>query len=134
MTKRDLEQYEFQYTTQDMQNKRKWMELDSFNKKVSWKLRGITEGVVWEDKLSSDLLYQIASDFAGKIFIGIRGGANSLNSMSSDEIKKKSWQISMTKSSKRESEWIDGKTFYDILCQKNVFPELNNDSSAKESA
>ena len=124
MTKQDLEQYEFQYTTQDMQAKRKWMELDEFKKKVAWKLHGMTEGVVWEDKLSSELLYQIARDFGENVFIGIRGGEKSLSNMDINTIKEKSWQISMTKS-KRESGWLDGKLFYDILSQKNMFPESN---------
>ena len=71
MVREDLEKYEFQYTTQDMQNKRKWMDLDEFKKKVSWKLNGITDDVIWEDKLSSELLYQIANDFGEKVFGGV---------------------------------------------------------------
>lgn len=134
MTIEALKNYKFQYTTQDMENKRKWMRIYEFKKKVAWKLNGKSDNVAWEDKLSSDQIYQIAYDFNERVFIGIRGGEKSLSGMDADTIKKKAWQISMTNSSKRKSEWINGKLFCSILDKKNVFPELKKDSSAKESS
>ncbi|MCW5206708.1 PD-(D/E)XK nuclease family protein [Desulfobulbus sp. F5] len=118
MTVEDFKTYRFQYTTQNMQNKRKWMELYEFKNKVSWKLYGTTDGVVWEDKLSSDLLYQIARIFGEKVFIRMRGGESSLCKMDTEEIRNRSWSISMTKAT---AEYFDGKLFYDILSQKKIF-------------
>ena len=48
----------------------------------------------------------------------MRGGENSLRKMDADEIKRRSWTISMNKES---NEWLDGKLFFDILNQKDVF-------------
>ncbi|MBF0542550.1 MAG: PD-(D/E)XK nuclease family protein, partial [Nitrospirae bacterium] len=107
-----LNDYLFQYSSQDMSNKNNWIDIENFKKIVNWLLNETISEIDWDNlvnTLDSESLFKIAMDFKGKVFIGIRGGLNSLNAMSPIEIKEKKWGISTTKST---NQWIDGETFY----------------------
>jgi hypothetical protein len=68
--------------------------------------------------LSSKHLFRISAEFRDQIYVGIRGGVESLKSMKPEEVKKKKWGISTIKST---AQWIDGKTFLDVLKENQVF-------------
>ncbi len=120
MDKTALKTHKFKYTSQDMSLKRRaWLEIDTFNKIVSWILYNkIEDDIKWEGRLSSKNLSLITKDYKSKVYIGIRGGENALKSMDKDEIISRAWQIS---THKKSSEWIDGELF----CNVELFGEQN---------
>lgn len=81
MDDKKLSSHKFQYSTADMLAKRQWLDIDTFNKVVDWKLHGTPDDINWEAKLPTTLLYKIAKDFSPNVFIGIRGGENNLKQM-----------------------------------------------------
>ena len=118
MEKTKIKNHKFQYTSQDMSNYPQWIEINTFNGIINWIFnKGIRE-IDWKGRLHADSLYKIAKDFQQKIFIGIKGGENTLRAMGVDEIKNREWNIS---TEKHNSQWIDGELFYEILNKKNVY-------------
>ena len=118
MEKTKIKNHKFQYTSQDMSNYPQWIEINTFSGIINWIFnKGIRE-IDWKGRLHADSLYKIAKDFHQKIFIGIKGGENTLRAMGVDEIKNREWNIS---TEKHNSQWIDGELFYEILNKKNVY-------------
>lgn len=115
MDNKKLLSHKFQYSTADMQAKRQWLGIDTFNKVIDWRLHGTPGDINWDAKLPASVLYDIARDFGQSVFIGIRGGENALRQMNIDEIKSKRWSIS---SSKGSPNWIEGNVFYNTLKDK----------------
>lgn len=118
MEKKKIKNHKFQYTSQDMSNSPQWVEIDTFNAIISWIFQKEIKDIDWRGRLHSDSLYKIAKDFKQKVFIGIKGGENTLRAMGVDEIKNREWNIS---TEKHNSQWIDGELFYEILNKKNVY-------------
>ncbi|EFI36058.1 hypothetical protein Dthio_PD3502 [Desulfonatronospira thiodismutans ASO3-1] len=114
----DIKSYKYQYTSHNMENKKNWMPIDVFKKLASWKLGASTPDIKWQGKFPADILYKISKDYRSTVFIGIQGGENALNSMSSSDIKNKEWQVGTEKVS---SHWIPGDKFKEILDEKHVF-------------
>jgi hypothetical protein len=113
-----IRKHKFQYTSQDVSNKPNWIDIPTFNNLVRWILTGEKSQIDWKGRFPSQVLYKIARDFEGKIFIGIKGGQKALESMTPDDIVGKQWQISTEKAS---SQWMAGDDFSDIIQSKGVF-------------
>jgi hypothetical protein len=115
----DIRKHQYQYSKNDMSGKRNWISLDQFLLIADWRLSGtVSDKIEWECKLNSKLLYEIAKDFKGVVFIGIDGGSSALNSMTPAIIKQKSWSISRTQGVRN---WISGSKFNSILDKLCVF-------------
>lgn len=118
MQPNELRNYGFQYSKQNMTNKRNWMHVDEFKKLAAWILNKDKPTIEWEGKFPADILYKISKDYGSYVFIGIKGGESALNSMSSSDIKNKEWQVGTEKAT---SQWIPGDKFKEILEKKQVF-------------
>ena len=118
MEESKIKSYKFQYTSQDMSNKRQWIDISTFHNIVQWLLYKEIRDIVWKGSLQSELLYKIAADYKQRVFIGIRGGEKALKSMDADEIKTKEWGISTEKAT---AQWIDGESFCNILDKIDVY-------------
>ena len=115
MGKEKMENHKFQYTTQNMSNKRNWIDLETFKKILQWTLESEVVEIDWKGSFPSNLLYKIARDYQNKVFIGIRGGEEALRKMPNQVIREKEWGISTEQST---AQWINGKVFFDILEEK----------------
>ncbi len=102
----------FQYTTENMENERNWIEVETFNKLIDWIMDNKVSDINWRGFYPPEILYKISQDFGAKVFIGIRGGEKALKAMSHEEIKRKKWEISLTKNTSR---WISGEEFQKIM-------------------
>ena len=118
MKKGKIRTHKFQFSSQDMSDKPQWLEIRTFNDIIKWILNNEIRDIEWQGRLHADSLYRIAKDFKEKIFIGIKGGENTLRSMEADEIRNKEWNISTEKSN---PQWISGKLFSQISDEKGVF-------------
>lgn len=110
--------HRFQYTSQDVSNKPNWLKIETFNKVAKWILDGETPEIEWNGRFSSLVLYRIARDYKGKVFIGIKGGQKALESMTADDIMGKQWQISTMKAS---TQWVAGDVFWAVIQNKSVY-------------
>ena len=119
-----LTKNKFQYTSQDMSFKSNWINLENCRGFILWLLEQnhSPHWIDWNElvntTLSSKHLFRISAEFRDQIYVGIRGGVESLKSMKPEEVKKKKWGISTIKST---AQWIDGKTFHDVLKENQVF-------------
>lgn len=113
-----LRSREFQYTSKDMGDKRQWLRIDDFKKVARWKLGGPAEPIKWQGSFSASLLFEIAKGYGNKVHIGIQGGEDALENMDEDTIKQKRWQVS---NKKKNSQWISGEKYADIIERKSVF-------------
>ncbi len=113
-----IKNHKYQYSSQDMSNKPYWVEFDTFKKIVSWMLNNEIQKIDWKGNLPSKQLYMIAKDFGSSVYIGIKGGEKALKDMSVDLIKNKNWGISTEQAT---AQWIDGKSFVQILQEKSVY-------------
>ena len=118
MDKSKIKSHKFQYTSQDMSDKRSWMKITTFKNLIRWLLHKETRDIDWEGQYPSESLYKIAKDFRQKVFIGIQGGEKALRSMEPDVIRNKSWNISTEKAT---AQWIDGELFLRIIDEKAVY-------------
>ena len=118
MEKGKIRTHKFQFSSQDMSAKPQWIEIQTFNDIIKWILNYEIRNIDWKGRLHADSLYRIAKDFKGKIFIGIKGGENTLRSMEPDEIRNKEWNISTERSN---PQWISGELFRQISDEKGVF-------------
>jgi len=111
--KREIDKYSFQYTTTDMTGRRNWLPIEDF--------KAIRQGsagslISLENKtLPSDVLNTIATWEVNNVFTGIKGGNDSLNEMSKEQINNKQLAISRKRNTKQ---WIPGDQFVDILKSK----------------
>jgi hypothetical protein len=121
MTMNKIRVHQFQYTKADMSNRAGWLDIELFNNVTKWLVNGENVDIKWQGKFYSDVLFKIAKDFKNNVFIGIKGGASALSNMDNEKIMKKQWQIDYKKGP--TSNWIDGGTFYEIIKEKNVFPQ-----------
>ena len=76
------------------------------------------EEIDWKGSFHSELLYKIANDYKGRVFIGIKGGEEALRNMETQVIKNKEWGISTEQST---AQWIDGTIFCNILKEKGTY-------------
>jgi hypothetical protein len=113
-----IKNHKFQYTSQDMSKKRYWIEINTFQIIIRWILYHELQEIDWNGSFSSELLYKIANDYKGRVFIGIRGGEEALRNMETQVIKSKEWGISTEQST---PQWIDGTLFCDILKEKGAY-------------
>ena len=111
----EIKNYKFQYTSQNMENKKNWIKADVFISIASWLIDKHVREIQWNGKFASESLYKIASSFGDKVFIGIKGGVKTLKSLSFADIQKKSWSISTEKST---NQWINGKLFCEVYKEK----------------
>jgi len=118
----EIKNYKFQYTSQEMANKRNWLEIEEFKKITRWLIEHSIEDIVWSGVFPSELLYRIACDYKQKVFIGIKGGEKALRDMGAEEIVRRKWEISTEKAT---AQWIDGVLFSEILKEKDVYPPWN---------
>ncbi|MCK4792059.1 MAG: PD-(D/E)XK nuclease family protein [Desulfobacteraceae bacterium] len=118
MGERKIKSHKFQYTSQDMSDKRYWIEINTFKDIIKWIFYKEIKEIDWKGHLPSESLYKIAKDFKKKVFIGIRGGETALKNMEPDEIINKEWNISTEKAN---AQWIDGELFCKILDEKSAY-------------
>jgi hypothetical protein len=117
MSKEDINNKKFQYTSQDMLHKNHWIGIKKFKSICKWIIDGSLEEIEWDDNLSSKLLYRIAKDYKDKVFIGIKGGKDALEGMEAEVLKTKKWNISICQPN---PQWISGELYYKILKEKGI--------------
>jgi len=110
--KHDLKNRKFQFSTQNMEDRRNWLKLDTFISLVAWVLEGTIPDIKWDNRFPFETVEKIAGSFKEKVFIGIRGGEKKLSSMGWDEIIDRSWEIF---SEERSKDWIPGDEFLEII-------------------
>lgn len=115
MDPNNIKKYKFQYTSQNMENKKNWIKANVFISIANWIVDNQISDIQWHGKYASESLYKIASSFGDKVFIGMQGDKKALENYSFADIQSKSWQISTEKSN---NQWIDGKIFCDIYKKK----------------
>ena len=113
-----IKNYKFQYTSQDMSKKSNWIEINTFQNIIKWVLYHEIVEIDWKGSFHSELLYKIANDYKGKVFIGIKGGEEALRNMETQVIKSKEWGISTEQST---TQWIDGTLYCNILKEKGAY-------------
>ncbi|TWI68627.1 PD-(D/E)XK nuclease superfamily protein [Desulfobotulus alkaliphilus] len=123
MDKSRLETWSFQFTSQNMADKRNWIPLKQFKELANWLLGGEAPDMEWEGRFGVSALYKIALDYGDRVFIGVQGGEQSLKAMDVEIIQDKSWGISMEKTG---NNWIAGSVFVAILMEKEFFVNMNS--------
>lgn len=121
--KQSLQIKTFQYTESDMTLMNNWLPIELFNKIMEWLLEGNKVNIQWNYTLPSEAIYKIVCSYVDEVFIGIKGGSASLESMDSEIIKSKRWQIKSV-NKPITNNWLSGTKFKEIIDKKNVYGHI----------
>jgi len=116
---------EFQFTSENMQNIRKWMTKKIFVTICDSIIANKFVSLEWFNeinKLKVDLIFKVATKTDVPFFIGIKGGRKALANLSIDTIEAKRWGISLSKDN-RNNQWITKDEFVSILEKKGFVSE-----------
>jgi len=99
-----------------------YLSLKEFKILVTWAMdpeHAPLTGVRWKGRpFWTNMLYLVAKSAGSDIYIGIKGGKNALEAMNINDIKQRqSWEI---RKSKKNSQWLSGKIFCNILESKGI--------------
>lgn len=111
----ELKARKFQFAKESMEGRQNWLKLEDFKKLVEWRLEGKVPEIRWDNRFPFDVIEKIVQDFQDKVFVGIRGGMDSLNQLGLEEINNRSWEI---KSNQKSDEWISGNIFLQVIRAK----------------
>jgi hypothetical protein len=117
MKPNEIREKAFQYSTEDMSDSRNWLPLTRFVELAAWLLGGDPPEVEWDGKFRAEVLYRIARAYGDKVFVGIKGGSNSLINMEPEELASVRWSIGHVQLTRQ---WIPGPEFVAILDSKGA--------------
>lgn len=113
----ELKARKFQFAKESMEGRQNWLKLEDFKKLVEWRLEGKVPEIRWDNRFPFDVIEKIVQDFQDKVFVGIRGGMESLKQLGLEEIDNRSWEI---KSNQKSDEWIPGDIFLQVIRAKKT--------------
>ena len=112
----------FQFTTQDMTNASYWMPLSTFKAVARLDREKGSSDLGWMDSglngpIPASLIHFVAVRAGTPFFVGIDGGAPTLQAMDANIIVQKRWGVSTMQKSPH---WIPSETFESICAAKGV--------------